>query len=169
MLGGGTNGRLEQRQWALDQPRQYAGWASGGGLGYGVSGALGVALAQQPGTITVDLQADGDLLFLPSALWTAAHRRLPVLIVVNNNRQYGNTVEHAGRIGRFRDHGDGNRYAGAGLADPPVDLAATARSFGLWAAGPVADPETLATTLREAVAVVRSGRPALVDVLTPGF
>ncbi len=44
-----------------------------------------------------------------------------------------------------------------------------ARSFGLWAAGPVADPETLATALQEAVAVVRSGRPALVDVLTPGF
>ncbi|MDO8185999.1 thiamine pyrophosphate-binding protein [Conexibacter sp. JD483] len=169
VLGGGTNGRLEQRQWALDRARQYAGWASGGGLGYGVSGALGVALAQEPGTITVDLQADGDLLFLPSALWTAAHKRLPVLIVVNDNRQYGNTVEHAQKIGRLRGHGDGSRYAGAGLADPPVDLAAMARSFGLWAAGPVSDPETLATTLQEAVAVVRSGRPALVDVLTPGF
>jgi acetolactate synthase-1/2/3 large subunit len=169
VLGGGTNGRLEQRQWALDRPRQYAGWASGGGLGYGVGGALGVALAQEPGTITVDLQADGDLLFLPSALWTAAHRRLPVLIVVNDNRQYGNTVEHAGKIGRHRGHGDANRYAGAGLADPPVDLAAMARSFGVWAQGPIGDPETLARSLAEAIAVVRSGRPALLDVLTPGF
>lgn len=169
VLGGGTNGRLEQRQWALDRARQYAGWASGGGLGYGVSGALGVALAQEPGTVTVDLQADGDMLFLPSALWTAVHKQLPVLIVVNDNRQYGNTVEHAQKIGRHRGHGDANRYAGAGLADPPVDLAAMARSFGLWAAGPVSDPETLAATLAEAVAVVRSGRPALVDVLTPGF
>ncbi|MDW5596877.1 thiamine pyrophosphate-dependent enzyme [Conexibacter stalactiti] len=171
VLGGGTNGRLEQRQWALDRPRQYAGWASGGGLGYGVSGALGVALAQQPdpGTITVDLQADGDLLFLPSALWTAVHKQLPVLIVVNDNRQYGNTVEHAGKIGRHRGHGDERRYAGAGLADPPVDLAAMARSFGMWSAGPIADPETLAQALEEAVAVVRSGRPALLDVLTPGF
>jgi thiamine pyrophosphate-dependent acetolactate synthase large subunit-like protein len=171
VLGGGTNGRLEQRQWALDRPRQYAGWASGGGLGYGVSGALGVALAQQPdpGTITVDLQADGDLLFLPSALWTAVHKQLPVLIVVNDNRQYGNTVEHAGKIGRHRGHGDGQRYAGAGIADPPVDLAAMARSFGMWSAGPIADPETLALRLEEAVAVVRSGRPALLDVLTPGF
>lgn len=171
VLGGGTNGRLEQRQWALDRPRQYAGWASGGGLGYGVSGALGVALAQAPGegTITVDLQADGDLLFLPSALWTAVHKQLPVLIVVNDNRQYGNTVEHAGRIGRHRGHGEERRYAGAGLADPPVDLAALARSFGMWSAGPIADPETLAQRLQEAVAVVRSGRPALLDVLTPGF
>jgi thiamine pyrophosphate-dependent acetolactate synthase large subunit-like protein len=169
VLGGGTNGRLEQRQWALDRPRQYAGWASGGGLGYGVGGALGVALAQEPGTITVDLQADGDLLFLPSALWTAAQRQLPVLIVVNNNRQYGNTVEHAARIGRRRGHGDANRYVGAGLAEPPVDLAGLARSFGVWADGPISDPDTLGQRLAEAVAVVKRGQPALLDVLTPGF
>lgn len=171
VLGGGTNGRLEHRHLTLDRPRQYTGWAAGGGLGYGVSGALGTALAQTPGdgTITVDVQADGDLLFLPSALWTAAHKQLPVLIVVNDNRQYGNTVEHAGRIGRQRGHGDARRYAGAGLADPPVDLAAMARSFGVWAEGPIADPGRLAEKLAEAVAVVRSGRPALLDVLTPGF
>jgi thiamine pyrophosphate-dependent acetolactate synthase large subunit-like protein len=171
VLGGGTNGRLEHRHLALDRPRQYAGWGAGGGLGYGVGGALGVALAQQPGdgTITVDVQADGDLLFLPSALWTAAHKRLPLLVVVNDNRQYGNTVEHAAKIGRHRGHGDARRYAGAGLADPPVDLAAMARSFGVWAEGPIGDPERLAQALQEAVAVVRSGRPALLDVLTPGF
>ena len=171
VLGGATNGRLEHRHLALDRPRQYAGWAAGGGLGYGVGGALGVALAQTPGdgTITVDVQADGDLLFLPSALWTAAHKQLPVLIVVNDNRQYGNTVEHAGKIGRHRGHGDARRYAGAGLADPPVDLAAMARSFGVWAEGPIDGPDLLAERLAEAVAVVRSGRPALLDVLTPGF
>lgn len=169
VLGGGTNARHEHRFLALDRPRQYTGWAAGGGLGYGLGGALGTALAQPSGTITVDVQADGDLLFVPSALWTAAHRRLPVLVIVNNNRQYGNTVEHAARVAARRGRDDSRRYSGAGLADPPIDLAGLARSFGVWAAGPIADADTLAEQLAQAVKVVSSGRPALLDVLTPGF
>jgi len=168
VLGGGTNARHEHRFLTLDRPRQYTGWAAGGGLGYGVGGALGTALAQDHGTITVDVQADGDLLFLPSALWTAAHRSLPVLVVVHNNRQYGNTVEHARVIAEHRGHDDGRRHVGAGLADPPVDLAGLARSYGVWAAGPIGDPNTLAEQLAQAVKVVASGKPALLDVLTPG-
>ncbi|MGY1812292.1 thiamine pyrophosphate-binding protein [Blastococcus sp. SYSU D00820] len=169
VLGGGTNGRHEHKFLTLDRPRQYAGWAAGGGLGYGVGGALGVALGQTGDTVTVDVQADGDLLFLPSALWTAASRSLPVLVVVHNNRQYGNTVEHAMRIGAHRGHGTGNRYVGAGLSEPAVDIAGMARSFGVWAEGPISDADTLAEQLEAAVKVVRSGRPALLDVLTPGF
>ena len=92
-----------------------------------------------------------------------------MLVVVHDNRQYGNTVEHAGVIAAERGRSDERRYAGAGLADPPTDLAALARSFGVWAAGPIADPRTLADRLAEAVDVVASGKPALLDVLTPGF
>jgi thiamine pyrophosphate-dependent acetolactate synthase large subunit-like protein len=169
VLGGGTNTRLEHKYLPLTKPRCYAGWAAGGGLGYGVAGAIGAALAQPDGTITVNVQADGDLLFLPSALWTAAHKSLPVLVIVNNNRQYGNTVEHAGKIAQARGRQMTNRYVGAGLTDPPVDLAQMARSFGVWGAGPIADPQHLADALAEAVGVVRSGKPALLDVLTPGF
>ncbi|MFI6956555.1 thiamine pyrophosphate-binding protein [Nocardia sp. NPDC050408] len=169
VLGGGTGARLEHKYLALDRPRQYTGWGAGGGLGYGVGGALGTALAQPPGTITVDVQADGDLLFLPSALWTAAHKSLPVLFVVNNNRQYGNTVEHASRIAEHRGHDDGTRYVGAGLADPPVDLAAMAKSFGVWASGPISTVDALTQQLAAAVKIVSSGKPALIDVLTPGF
>ena len=169
VLGGATNARLEHKYLALDRPRQYTGWGAGGGLGYGLGGALGTALAQPPGTITVDVQADGDLLFLPSALWTAAHKALPVLIVVNNNRQYGNTVEHAARIAEHRGHGDDTRYVGAGLADPPVDLATMATSFGVWASGPISTTDVLREQLAAAVKIVSSGKPALLDVLTPGF
>ena len=58
---------------------------------------------------------------------------------------------------------------GAGLAEPPVDLAGMARSFGVWAAGPITDAGTLAERLAESVEVASSGRPALLDVRTPGF
>jgi acetolactate synthase-1/2/3 large subunit len=163
----GTTVPLDMRQWTLTRPGQHLGWAAGGGLGYGVGGAIGAALAHGPDTISVDLQSDGDLLYLPSALWTAAHLRLPVLVVVHDNRQYANTVGHAARIARHRGRSDDRRHAGAGLTDPPVDLAALAASYGVWSAGPITDVHALHANLAEAIAVVRGGRPALLDVLTP--
>lgn len=169
VLANGTNQRLELGQWALDRPRQYLGWHGGGGLGYGVGATIGAALALPQGAIAVDIQADGDLLFLPSALWTAAHLGLGALFVVNDNRQYGNTVEHAMKIAAARGRDTDRRYSGAGFADPAVDIPTMSRTFGIWAAGPVTDPQELPETLAEAVAVAASGRPALVDVITPGF
>ncbi|WP_104177530.1 thiamine pyrophosphate-binding protein [Cryobacterium sp. Y50] len=169
VLANGTNQRLEHRTWRLDQPRQYLGWHSGGGLGYGVPATIGASIALGPETIAVDIQADGDLLFLPSALWTAAKYSTPTLIVVNNNRQYGNTVEHATRIGANRDRVPTKRCVGAGLSEPAVDLRAMAASFGVWASGPISDVAHLRQELEAALRIVRSGKPALLDVLTPGF
>jgi acetolactate synthase-1/2/3 large subunit len=169
VLANGTNQRLEHRLWDMAEPGQYLGWHAGGGLGYGVGAAIGASIALGPDTISVSVQADGDLLYLPSALWTAARLHLPVLIVVHNNRQYGNTVEHAAAIASARGRDGGRRYEGAGLTDPSVGIAGLAESFGVWATGPVTDASTLPDRLAAAVEVVRSGQPALVDVLTPGF
>jgi acetolactate synthase I/II/III large subunit len=169
VLANGTNRRLEHRLWDMGEPGQYLGWHAGGGLGYGVGAAIGASIALGPDTISVSVQADGDLLYLPSALWTAARLRLPVLIVVHNNRQYGNTVEHAAAIASARGRDGERRYEGAGLTDPSVGIAGLAESFGVWATGPVTDAAALPGRLAAAVAVVRSGQPALVDVLTPGF
>jgi acetolactate synthase I/II/III large subunit len=169
VLANGTNRRLEHRLWDMNEPGQYLGWHAGGGLGYGVGAAIGASIALGPGTISLSVQADGDLLYLPSALWTAARLRLPVLIVVHNNRQYGNTVEHAAAIASARGRDGERRYEGAGLSDPSVGIAGLAESFGVWATGPVTDAAKLPDRLAAAVEVVRSGRPALVDVLTPGL
>jgi thiamine pyrophosphate-dependent acetolactate synthase large subunit-like protein len=168
VLTNATTERLDARRWTLREPRQGLGWAGGGGLGYGVGAAIGAALAR-PGTVSVVLQADGDLLYLPSALWTAARMRLPVLVVVHNNRQYANTVGHAARIGAQRRREHDRRHEGAALEDPPVDLATLAASYGVWSAGPIADPGELREQLAAAGEVLRAGRPALLDVLTPGL
>lgn len=169
VLANGTNQRTELGLWDLDRPGQYLGWHSGGGLGYGVSATIGASIALGPETIVVDIQADGDLLFLPSALWTAAKYATPTLFAVNNNRQYGNTVEHAIKLGRHRRRDESLRYEGAGLAEPPTDIAALARSFGVWAEGPITDVERLRAALSAALVELKAGRPALIDVLTPGF
>ncbi|HEX6458278.1 MAG TPA: thiamine pyrophosphate-dependent enzyme [Thermoleophilaceae bacterium] len=169
VLANGTNERVEHRLWDLSEPGQYLGWHAGGGLGYGVGATIGASLALGRHTISVSVQADGDLLYTPSGLWTAAQLSLPTLFVVHNNRQYGNTVEHSAKIASRRGRSTDKRYEGAGLGEPAVGLAQLAQSFGVWAGGPVADPDSLKKALEQALEVVRSGRPALVDVLTPGF
>jgi hypothetical protein len=90
-----------------------------------------------------------------------------VLVVVHDNRQYNNTVGHAARIAQHRGRDTGRRHHGAGLDDPAVDLPSLARSLGVWSTDPIADPDHLRRALAEAIAVVRDGRPALLDVLTP--
>ena len=169
VLANGTNERLEHRLWDLDRPRQHCGWHAGGGLGYGLGAAIGVALGVGRDAVTVDIQADGDALFTPSALWTIAHLSLPVLVVVHNNRQYANSAEHAHSVATARARPVDRIDEGTSLVDPAIDLSALARSFGVWATGPIHDPQRLADALGEAIAIVTSGRPALVDVLTPPY
>jgi acetolactate synthase-1/2/3 large subunit len=168
-LTNATTEPLDPRLWTLKRPRQALGWAGGGGLGYGIGAAIGAALANGSNAISVVLQADGDLLYQPGALWTAAHLGLPVLVVVHNNRQYANTVGHASRIARTRGRGDDNRHAAAALTDPEIDIGALAASFGIWSSGPVRDVPTLRDQLGKAIEQVGAGRPALVDVITPGL
>jgi thiamine pyrophosphate-dependent acetolactate synthase large subunit-like protein len=115
------------------------------------------------------VQADGDLMFVPGALWTMAHLGVAVLVVVHNNRQYGNTVEHAAAIATERGRDPSRRYVGAGLDRPTIDFAGLARSLGVWASGPIDSTERLGPALDAAIGVVAAGRPALIDVLTPGF
>jgi len=167
VLANGSLSGWERRLWDFRRARQHLGWHGGGGLGYGLGASIGAALALGSQALCVDLQPDGDFLFTPSALWTLAHYRLPLLIVMHNNRQYGNTVDHAERIAAERGR-PVDKYAATTLDDPAVDYAAVARGYGLWAAGPVTRARDLPQVLAEAVGVVRSGRPALVDVVTVG-
>jgi thiamine pyrophosphate-dependent acetolactate synthase large subunit-like protein len=159
----------ERRLWPLAGFRAHLGYHGGGGLGYGLGASIGAALAwRDEERLLVDLQPDGDLLYTPAALWTAAHLNTPILILVQNNRQYRNTVEHAERVARARQRPVERRHLGAGLEDPPVDFAALARAFGIWSRGPVDRPEDVASALRDAASVVRAGRPALVEVVCAG-
>src|SRR3546814_1491660 len=55
---------------------------------------------------------------------------------------------------------------GTTIADPDVDFASLARGLGVWAEGPIDRPGDLAGSLERALAVVKTGKPALVDVIT---
>jgi thiamine pyrophosphate-dependent acetolactate synthase large subunit-like protein len=112
----------------------------------------------------VAVLGDGDFLMSGTALWTAAHYRLPLLIVVANNSSFYNDVVHQERIARQRHRPAENSWIGQAISDPDPDLAAFARSLGFQAAGQVRDRSALPAALGEAAAAARSGQCVLVDV-----
>jgi acetolactate synthase-1/2/3 large subunit len=153
--------------WKINRYYQYIGASGGAGVGYGAPAAVGAALAhREHGRLAVNFQPDGDMMYVPGVFWTAAHHRIPLLSVMHNNHAYHQEVMHLQRMAARRQRGvDGSAKVGSTLEDPFIDFASMAKSMGVWAAGPITDPDDLAPVLREAVAVVEQGEPAFVDVV----
>ena len=160
-------GAWTRRLWDWERPGCSLGSSGGAGLGYGMGAALGGALAHRhSGKVCVNLQADGDLLYTPSALWTAAHHHLPLLVVMFNNRSYYNSEEHALDVARVRERPSANAGIGTRLDDPPVNFAQMAQAYGLYGEGPIETPEAIRPALERALRVVKDeGRLALVDIV----
>jgi len=166
VLTNGSSQGKENSYLPANKFNQILGKYKGGGLGYGLPASLGAALAHKgSGKFCVDLQPDGCLLFTVSALWTAVHHQIPLLIVVCSNRSYYNDEEHQERIAEVRGRPVENKTIGIRIQEPEVDFGAMARTYGCWGAGPITEPKDLIKTLREAVKVVKEGKPALVDVV----
>ena len=166
ILANGTASGWVRRLWSLDRFGCYLGLSGGAGLGYGAGASIGAALAQaSKETIIVDLQSDGDLLYTPSALWTAAHLRLPILVVMLNNRTYGKDRLHQATLAETRDRGRDLISVGIDIDDPEISFSKMAESQGVEGIGPLTSPEELPVALRRAVSAVLEGRPVLVDVV----
>jgi thiamine pyrophosphate-dependent acetolactate synthase large subunit-like protein len=148
-----------------EHPLDYLGQDGGAGLGSGPGMAVGAALALAGGDrLPVAVLGDGDLLMGAGALWTAAHYRLPLLVVVANNNSFYNDEVHQERMARQRSRPVENRWIGQAIRDPEPDLAGLARSLGLSGYGPVHTAEELPGALAEAVGAARAGATVLVDV-----
>ena len=146
-------------------PLDYLGYDGGAGIGSGPGMAVGAALALEgTGRLPVAVLGDGDFLMGGTALWTAAHYRLPLLIVVANNSFYLNDVVHQERVARQRQRPAANSWIGQAITDPDPDLGAFARSLGFQAGEQVRDRSALPAALAAAAAAARSGQCVLVDV-----
>ena len=166
ILTNGTSQGKENLYLPAAKFNQILGKYKGGGLGYGMPASLGAALAHKgSGKFCINIQPDGDLLFTVSSIWTAVHHQIPLLSIVCSNRSYFNDEEHQERIAVQRNRPVENKTIGIRIEDPNVDFAGLARNYGCWGAGPITEPKDLIKTLREAVKVVKSGKPALVDVV----
>ena len=155
------------RLWHFDKHYRYLGFGAGGGVGYGLPAAVGAAMANKElGRFSVNIQCDGDFMYANGALWTAAHHRVPLLTVMHNNRAYGQETMLLQGIANRRNRGVDKAKVGTEIDDPPINYAKLADGMGVWSAGPIMDPADLAPALKRAVAVVKKGQPALVDVVT---
>jgi len=159
--------------WHFDHPMDYLGYDGGAGIGSGPGMLVGAALAlrdQRSTRLPVGVLGDGDTMMGISALWTAARYDIPLLLIVANNRSYFNDEVHQERVALTRGRPVENKAIGQAIADPDLDFAALARAQGFEAFGPVSDPDTLAGAIRQATAMVRAGKPVLIDArIEPGY
>jgi acetolactate synthase-1/2/3 large subunit len=153
--------------WELPGAGSYLGHSGGGGVGYGPGALVGGALAARDrGQLGVGIIGDGDLLMASSALWTAVHYDVPALVVVNDNSSFYNDEPHQVEIAHQRQRPAENSWIGMRIADPVVDIAGLARSYGCWAEGPIEDPDDLAAVLARGVRAATEGAVAVVHVRT---
>jgi acetolactate synthase I/II/III large subunit len=155
-----------RRLWPVTEHYQMLGGNGGYGLGGYAQIAMGAALANKDkGILSVMFQPDGDLLYAPGVLWTAAHHKIPLLMLMHNNRCYHQEIMHVQRMAAIHDRPQATARIGTQLTDPNVDFAKIAQGFGVWAEGPITEPARLGPALQRALAEVKNGRPALIDVV----
>jgi acetolactate synthase-1/2/3 large subunit len=160
-----NNRGLDEGIFRLTGAGHYLGGDGGGGVGYATGAAVGAALAfRAQKRLCVALMGDGEFTIGSAAIWTAAHYRIPFLLVITNNTSWGNDEHHQIRVAKARNRPPENAWIGQRMIEPDIDFASLARSYGAWSEGPVTDPNTLTAVFKRAIAAVETGQPAVVDV-----
>ncbi len=149
----------------FNAPLDYIGFDGGGGIGSGPGMAVGAAIAlQKTDRLPVAILGDGDYLMGLTALWTAAHYSVPLLVIVANNHSFFNDELHQERTARVRDRPIENRWVGMRMSDPPLNLATLATGQGAVGLGPVDGIAVYQKALADAVARVKAGAVCVIDV-----
>ncbi|MNG66951.1 Benzoylformate decarboxylase [compost metagenome] len=153
--------------WDIERPGSYLGLNGGGGLGYGLGASIGAAIAHcNDDLLCIDLQADGDFLYTPSALWTLSSYDVPLLIIMMNNRLYLNSTQHAERIAKARDRTGDLSHVATSFYEAPVDFVTIAEGFGIKSFPRIERLGEIGEIIGEAAHYVMSQRkPALVEIL----
>jgi benzoylformate decarboxylase len=128
-----------------------------GGIGWGLPASVGVSIAN-PGRPVVCFSGDGSAMYSIQSLWTAAHHKLPLNVVIANNGGYRIIKQ---RLLAF--HGD-DHYVGMDFADPPVDFTGLAKSLGCETMR-ITEPKDLKSTLASAF---RRPGAKLIEVMVDG-
>jgi acetolactate synthase-1/2/3 large subunit len=161
-------GSRSSRLWDNDKDYQVLRGGGAAALGSSLPISIGAALAhRKQGRFCFSIQTDGDLMYAPGAIWTAAHHQIPLMMVMHNNRAYHQEVMHIQRMALRHQRGiSGSADIGNVLTDPNIDYANMAKSMGIHGIGPITDPKDLGDALRQAADAVDNGVAALVDVVT---
>ena len=135
----------------------------GGGIGQGLAGAIGVAVAQ-PDRPVLCLSGDGSSMYSIQALWTAAHHDLAIVFVILANREY-RVLKHNIDAYRARFDVKSNKpYMHMDLGSPTMGFVDMARGMGV--AGTYVSK---ADDIKAAVAAAfKTGKPHLIEIEIEG-
>jgi len=155
----------------FDHPLDYLGGDGGAGVGAGPGLTVGAALALKgTGRVTIGMLGDGDYLMSVTALWTAAHYKIPALFLICNNRSFYNDEAHQERVARLRGRPVENKWIGQRINEPDIDLAMLAVAQGAKGIGPVTDPDKLRSAIAQGVRAVQDGDVVVIDArVRPGY
>jgi acetolactate synthase I/II/III large subunit len=161
-----TNYQVVAEHLRASRPGSLLG-SGGGSLGWAGGGAVGAKLASSPERAVVSLVGDGSYLFgVPSsAQWVARRYGAPSLTVIYDNRGWA-----APKFSALAVHPSGAAAAADDFHvsfEPEADLAGIAVAAGGAYGVTVTDPGGLPRALKDALAVVRGGRSAVVSVHLP--
>jgi acetolactate synthase I/II/III large subunit len=167
LVGNTIRNTWPHKLWNFDKSYRWNGGSGGAGVGYNAPASLGAALAnKRHGRLTLTFNGDGDFMMNPGVLWTAAHHNIPILYIIHNNRAYHQEYMYLQAMANRHGRGIEKTDIGTTLKDPNIDYATVARGFGIHGEGPITDPNDLAPALKRAIAMVKNGQPALIDVVT---
>jgi thiamine pyrophosphate-dependent acetolactate synthase large subunit-like protein len=146
-------------------PQDFLGHDGGGGLSSGPGTSIGAALALMgTGRLPVSVLGDGDFMQGNTALWTAAHYKIPLLMIISNNHSNFNDEMHQETVAKDRGRPVENRWIGMRISEPDLDLGAVARSLGVEAGEPVSRMGDLLPAIEAGLKAVEAGEPHFLDV-----
>ena len=135
----------------------------GGGIGQGVAGALGVAVAE-PKRPILCLSGDGSSMYSIQALWTAAHHDLPIVFVILANREYRVLKHNIDAYRALFDVKSNKPYMHMDLSGPVLGFVDLAKGMGV-----AGTQVTKAEDIQKAVAAAfKSGKPHLIEIEIEG-
>src|SRR4029077_4376566 len=148
-----------------NHPLDYLGGDGGGGIGAGRGLTVGAALALRgSGRLPLAVLGDGDFIMGVSALWTATHYKITLLIVVANNRSFFNDEMHQERMARQRGRPVENKWIGQRIDGPRLDIRGFARAQGAIALGPIEIAADMEQVFQDAADKTRAGNIVVVEV-----
>jgi len=93
------------------------------------------------------------------------HSKIPLLVIVANNRSYFNDEVHQERMAVVRSRPVERKWIGQRIDDPPPDLAAFARAQGAIGIGPITNPNDIAQAIATGIGHVKNGNVCVIDVI----
>ncbi len=135
----------------------------GGGIGQGIAGALGTAVAL-PEKQILAISGDGSAMYSIQALWTAAHHKLNIFFVILANAEY-RVLKHNLDIHRQRfDAPSDQPYPNMDLINPTLDFCGMATGMGIA----TSRAETTDDIIAAGETYLNNGGPYLLEIAVAG-